>query len=100
MLVQTQHFGIVETKPKRVFECKGESFAIVEYPYKYMNSKDTSYTRKIVHFKTGVGIPVFAQHKQTLKSFLEVGINTIEQIYKSLGEEKFKEEINKHEKLN
>ena len=92
--------GIHETKPKKVFDCKGQDFAIVDFPYKYMNSTEISYTRKIVHFNTGISVPVYAQHKQTLKDFIRVGIDSINGIFERIGEENFNLEISKHNPIN
>ena len=100
MKIVTADFGIVETKPKKVFEHNSIKYAIVEAPYKYMNSSDTSYMTKCVHFETGWQIPVFNNHKATIKSFIESSKNTLDNLFKDLGEDKFFMEINSKEKLN
>lgn len=100
MRIVTADFGIVEVKPKKIFEHNGIKYAIVSAPYKYMNSEVTNYTNKCVHYETGWQIPVFNNHKVTIKSFVEASKNRLNQIFSDLGEKKFKQEINSKEILN
>jgi hypothetical protein len=93
-------FGIMEAKLRKVFEFEGYKFAVVDFPYKYMNSTDFSYIIRTVHYESGGNIPVYSKHKQTLKSFVEVSIETLELIYKREGAEKFKEVIETYETIN
>lgn len=94
-------FGIQELKPKKVFEMFNEKFAIVNLPRKYYNSDEPVLVRTVIHCDTGTPMPSFSfQHKETLKISLEKSISGIESIYKRIGEEKFRSEINKCNKIN
>lgn len=93
--------GIMDAKIRKVFEFEGYKFAIVDFPYKYMNSEDISYSIKTVSYDSGALMPIYAKHhKQTIKSFLELSIETLNMIYKRVGVDKFKEEMEKYEIIN
>ena len=78
-------------------EIFGQLFACVNYPSTYLNAADTIFTRKIVHVKTGMLIPIFnISHKETIKSHLNKAVEFIN----SIGEAEVNSEINKHQFIN
>lgn len=101
MKIYTADFGVEEQKAKRLFDHVGEKWALVDMPYKYLNSSEKVYLTSCVHYKTGRKIPLsFSSHKLTLKNKVEEAIQTISRIYESLGKAEFTEELRKYEILN
>jgi len=100
MLVVIQDLSHHENKPKKVFECKGYKFAVVNYPYQYMNAGNTFNMLGVFEYGTGRKMPIQGSHRQTLKSLVAQSINTINQIYADFGKEKFEEQINQYEIIN
>jgi hypothetical protein len=100
MKIITQGFEIVEVRPKKKFYYLGETWAIVSYPSEIVGGGELYYSNKIVHFDTGVIIPLNAINKETLNSFIIRAESVLNGIFKSLGAKKFKAEINKHTKIN
>ena len=94
-------FGIKEVKIKKQFDILDEKFAIVDFPFKYMNKEEPLEMRCVVHYKTGKAIhSLKAHHRQTLKDFQEESIIELHDLLKRIGEEKFREELKKFETLN
>ena len=100
MKIITQHFGIVEVKPKKIFEHNNIKYAIATSPYKYINSRDITHIQRCFHFETGCSIPVNCSRNQSIKSFIDEAKRTLDIIYNKLGAEKFNNELNSKEKLN
>ena len=101
MKIVTSDFGIVEVKPKRLFEHNGIRYAIVSVPYKYLNNNETHYIDKCVHYLTGWQIPVYnIHHKATIKKYIEASKQVLDNILSYLGEDAFNKEINSKEVLN
>lgn len=93
-------FGIMDAKVKKVFDFENHKFAVVDFPNKYMNAPEPVYTNKIVEYGSGVTIPVYAQHKQTIKSFVEVGLSTLKMIVGRIGKDEFDKTISEYEVIN
>jgi len=96
--IVTTNFGIVETKPKIIFEHNNIKYAIVNYPYSKIED-EIFYTNRCVHFESGVLVPFF-NRRTTIKDLIETSKTIMDNIKKDLGEKKFIEEINSKQKIN
>ena len=100
MIVLTHYFGLVDLKPKRIFEHKGEVWAVVSYPYKTWSGGTTYYSDTVVHYKTGGKMQTFIPHKKTIKGLIEQVKLDLDRCFVDLGEQKFYQSINELEILN
>jgi hypothetical protein len=92
--------GIFDVKPKRIFEHNNIKYAIVPFPYKYLNSEDISYMDKCIHYQSGYHIPIYNNFSKTIKGLIEKSIEILDMLYKDLGKDKFIEQINSKEVIN
>jgi hypothetical protein len=97
MKIITQNFNIVEVRPKKKFYYLGETWAVVPYPSELEGS--TFVQNKVVHFETGIVIPLNT-NGETMAAFIIRAENSLNDIFKSLGAKEFKKEINKYTKIN
>lgn len=90
-------FKIVEVRPKKKFYYLGETWAVVPYTSKLGGGAFIQ--NKIVHFDTGISIPLHT-NGETMAAFIIRAENLIRSRWEQLGSEEFKAEINKHTKIN
>lgn len=94
-------FGQIETKTKKVFEFQNSQFAIVDYPYKYMNLKEPLVMRSVIHLKSGVPITIIKIDRgDTLKTIEETALKTFQNLILMRGQNEFDAELKKFESIN
>lgn len=91
-------FGILEAKRKKTFSVLNHNFVIVDFPCKYMNSKEPVYMTQIVEEKTGVLITYISFPKTTLKKIIEIGKEKIIKFVSSV--EELENAVKRYEILN
>ena len=95
-------FGILDLKVRKTFEFLTHKFALVDYPVKYMNSKEPLILTKCVSINKGM-IAVFTakHHGQTLKDYVNVCVKSLEVfLHKAGSNEAFLNQIETFETIN
>ena len=94
-------FGQIETKTKKVFGFQNSQFAIIDYPYKYMNLKEPLVMRSVIHLKSGVPITIMRIYRgDTLKVIEEKALKTFENLIAMHGQDAFNVELKKFESIS
>lgn len=97
---------IIDSEPKeavlkRKFEVFNHQFAVVEYPRELYKNANSFYSqRMLIHLPTGGGIGMFSNKGNTLKSFVENSIDTIQKLYVREGAENFNQVLNSYPTIN
>lgn len=91
-------FGIQEVRRKKTFSVLNHNFVIVDFPCKYMNSKEPVYMTKAVEEKTGVIIGYIPFQKTSLKKMVELAIEKITKLVSSV--EELENAVKRYEILN
>lgn len=78
-------------------EIFGEMWVVADYPVKYMNSPEPLYLKKVLHYSTGMNLPIKSMpHNAPAKDYL----GEAEHFLKSIPADAIKSEISKFEVIN